>query len=55
MKVFTPSANPQPLDEYIYANPRDLTCVVSIHRNTGGSGSIYRMAEYLQRILQLIL
>ena len=40
MKVFTPSANPQPLDEYIYANPRDLTCVVSIHRNTGGSGSI---------------
>lgn len=34
MKVFTPSANPQPLDEYIYANPRDLTCVVSIYRTT---------------------
>ena len=34
MKVFTPSANPQPLDEYVYANPRDLTCVVGIHKNT---------------------
>lgn len=34
MKVFTPSASPQPLDEYIYANPRDLTCVVSIYRAT---------------------
>ena len=40
MKVFTPKANPQPLNEYIYANPRDLTCVVSIHRNTGHNGSI---------------
>ena len=34
MKVCTPSANPQPLDEYVYANPRDLTCVVGIHKNT---------------------
>ena len=32
MKVFKPSASPQPLDEYIYANPRDLTCVVNIYR-----------------------
>lgn len=39
MKVFTPSANPQPLDEYVYANPRDLTCVISIHRQRRvGSG-----------------
>ena len=40
MKVFTPSANPQPLNEYIYANPRDLTCVISIKRQTGHAGGI---------------
>lgn len=40
MKVFTPSANPQPLNEYIYANPRDLTCVISIHRNRSVSGGV---------------
>lgn len=40
MKVFTPSASPQPLDEYIYANPRDLTCVVSIYRATRDGATV---------------
>ena len=42
MKVFTPSASPQPLDEYVYANPRDLTCVISIRqqRKLGNSDKI---------------
>ena len=40
MKVFTPSANPQPLDEYVYANPRDLTCVVSIYRATRDGATV---------------
>lgn len=47
MKVFTPSASPQPLDEYVYANPRDLTCVVGIQRNTRQSASSLSIAPVL--------
>lgn len=47
MKVFTPSASPQPLDEYIYANPRDLTCVISIRhqRKVGNRISTLRILD----------
>ena len=47
MKVFTPSASPQPLDEYVYANPRDLTCVISIRhqRKVGNKISTLRILD----------